>query len=117
MTDTLVLPDDVAITVGSALEETARVLTAQFGSGYAQRSGDGLNTVSGQYTVIFEHLSRPQAETIRQFFKDQGGYKGFYFTVPGESAPRLWRCEKWSKAHVIYERETLNATFIEVFTP
>jgi phage-related protein len=116
MPDTLELPTNVAISVGSGVEETARILKAQFGNSYAQRSGDGLNNISSVYSVSFENLTRAEANFIVDFFRDQGGYKGFYWTPPGQTQ-KLWRCEKWSRTHVDATFDSLAAQFEEVFTP
>jgi phage-related protein len=113
----LALPPQVAISVGSALEETAKVLTAQFGNNYAQRAGDGINSISGSYAITFENLSRDECSTIVDFFRERAGYKGFVFIVPGEVDERLWRCEKWNRTHVDPISDTLTATFTEVFAP
>lgn len=115
--DDLLSPMDVAISVGSSMEEQARVLVAQFGSNYAQRSGDGVNTITGNYSIAMENLTRAEAATVIAFFKSQGGYKGFYFTPPGEEAARLWRCEKWNRSHVDPTSDTVTAQLMEVFSP
>lgn len=113
---TLELPPEVAISPGSGMEENARVLVAQFGSNYAQRAADGLNSVSSQYSVTFENLTRDEGETIIAFFRARKGSEAFYFTPPGDSE-KMWRCEKWSRTHVDAAFDTINATFIQVFTP
>lgn len=110
------LPPNVGVSVGSSLEESARVLKAQFGSGYAQRAGDGLNNIVGSYSVTFENLTRDEAAVIVQFFKTQGGARAFVFIPPGEEVERLWTCEKWKRTHVDATIDTVTASFEEVFT-
>lgn len=109
-------PTYVAISVGSGVEETARILKAQFGNSYAQRSGDGLNNITSVYSVSFENLTRGEANFIVDFFRRQGGYKGFLWTPPG-GVQKLWRCEKWSRSHVDATFDSISAQFEEVFTP
>lgn len=114
---TLPIPEDVNISPGSEIQEKARVLKANFGGGYVQRSGDGINSVIGNYNVVFENLRRSEAKTLVDFFRAQRGYKAFYFTVPGDPAPRLWTCEEWTRRHVGGIFDSVAATFMEVFNP
>jgi phage-related protein len=117
VTPTLPLPAGVAISVGSGREETARVLKAQFGNGYAQRAADGLNSLNSEYGITFENLTREESAAIVAFLRAQAGYQGFYFTPPDETVARLWTCEKWRITHTEQVHDTLTCTFTEVFAP
>lgn len=111
------LPPHVDISVGSELSETARVLKAQFGDGYAQRAADGINSIGGEYSVTFENLYREEAVQLIAFFREMRGSKAFYFKPPHEQDPMLWTCEKWKRQHVDTAIDTVSATFVRVFTP
>ncbi|MGM4911022.1 phage tail protein [Rhizobium sp. 768_B6_N1_8] len=116
-TPNLPLPNDVEISVGSSRDEVARVLKAQFGNGYAQRAGDGLNPINAEYSVSFENLTRAEAATIIAFFKERAGWQAFYYTPPSEEGPRMWTCEKWRIVHVGSIHDSVFATFTQVFAP
>jgi phage-related protein len=113
---TIPLPAGVDVSLGSEVAFKARTLKAQFGDGYTQRSGDGQNAVSGNYSVSFNTLTRVEAQILLDFFTAQAGYKAFYYTIKGESTPRLWTCEDWSREHVTGIIDNVKATWIEVFT-
>ncbi|QSY98657.1 phage tail protein (plasmid) [Rhizobium bangladeshense] len=116
-TPTLPTPNNVEISVGSSRDEVARVLKAQFGNGYAQRAGDGLNAINAEYSVAFENLTRDEAKIMTDFFIERAGWKAFYFTPPDQDTPRLWTCEKWRTIHVGPIHDTVSATFTQVFAP
>ncbi len=116
-TPTLPLPAGVSISPGSSQEVTARVLKAQFGNGYAQRMGDGLNAVTAEYQVSFDSLTKAEAQAMNAFFRERAGWQAFYFTPPGESVARMWTCEKWRIANADAIYDTVSATFSEVFAP
>lgn len=68
-----------------------RVRKAQFGDGYAQVSGDGINTRSQDWELSFvgtEDYIRP----IKQFFDRHAGTRAFQWTPPLEEVG-LYRCE------------------------
>lgn len=58
-----------------------RVITAQFGDGYEQRSADGINTKNEQYGVKVNALT-PVAKEIQDFFDELNGTKSFLWTPP-----------------------------------
>ena len=116
-TPILPLPEGVNISVGSELARKARSLKAEFGGGYIQRTGDGINNVRGEYAVVIENLTRDEATIFDNFFTDLGGWRAFLYTRPGEATPRKWICEAWNIRHVAGSHDTLTTTFIEVFDP
>ncbi|AHC30453.1 minor tail protein [Rhizobium phage vB_RleS_L338C] len=115
-TPTLPLPEGVEVSVGSEVAFRARVLKANFGEGYTQRSGDGQNAVSATYSVSFNTLTRVEAKILLDFFAAQAGYKAFYYTIKGETDPRMWVCEEWSREQVTALLDNVKATWVEVFT-
>lgn len=113
----LPLPEGVNVSLGSEVQYKARVLTAQFGDGYTQRSGDGQNAVGATYNVGFNNLTRPEAQVLLDFFKERAGYKAFTYRVSGEAVDRKWTCTEWSREHVTAMIDNIKATWVEVFTP
>lgn len=101
--------------VDASGQESVRVRKAQFGDGYQQVSGDGLNGRMETWPVSFverEALIRP----IRDFLRRHQGFKAFLWTPPlGELG--LYRCESWSVTGHGRGNYTLTATFEQTFHP
>jgi phage-related protein len=75
----------------SSSKETAyRIKKADFGDGYSQRTGDGVNTITKKGMLDFENLLPADADTLEAFLESMGGYLPFYYTLPLETAPLLW---------------------------
>ncbi|QIG76093.1 minor tail protein M [Rhizobium phage RHph_I4] len=114
---TIPFPEGVFIETGSSRDETARVLKAQFGNNYTQRSGDGLNPIDTEMSIVISSITRVDSKTITDFLRERAGYQSFLFTIPGEDTPRQWTCEKWTVSHSTAVHDTISATLTEVFTP
>lgn len=68
-----------------------RTLEVDFGDGYSQRSGDGLNATKRTFSFSWEGLTSSQATEIENFILTQAGYRAFTYTLPDESTSRVWR--------------------------
>jgi len=62
-------------------EEHFRVLTAQFGDGYKQTAGEGINHTVQSWPVQFVG-SAAHITAIRDFLRAHGGVKPFWWTPP-----------------------------------
>lgn len=113
----LPLPAGVEVSLGSEVNYKARILVAQFGDGYTQRSGDGQNAVGSTYSVSFNTLTRAEAKVLLDFFAERAGYKAFTYKISGETTARMWTCTDWSREHVTAMIDNVKATWTEVFTP
>lgn len=114
MTDTLTVP--VRATYGKQAETvTPRVLTANFGDGYRQEAGDGLNVLSRKIDPTWDVLSSAQADDLLAFFEDKKGYIAFYWTPDGETVSRQWKCTSWTRSPVEYPNVSVTAHFELVF--
>jgi phage-related protein len=115
---TLILPAGTDISPGSSVETEFRVKLAEFGDGYIQRSGDGINSVRDTYTVSVENLRKEEADPVVAFLKARRGWEAFLWTPPRETVPRKWICkDKVKRTHVGGTVDTLSYTLIEVFDP
>lgn len=65
---------------------THRVLRSQFGDGYAQAVGDGINTKQQEWPLQFVGR-KERIFAIRDFLDRQAGYKRFEWTPPAATAP------------------------------
>lgn len=81
-------------------ETSCRVLTANFGDGYKQEVGDGLNAIERKPTLIFSPISATVANAIETFLESKKGYIPFVYTLPDEATPRQWKCKRWPRVPV-----------------
>lgn len=105
----------IAPSLGLSLTEEARVLQSEFGDGYTQRSGDGLNNLFLKGSVTWNKLTQDQADAIIAFFRLRQGYESFNYTLPYEDSSRQFICKKWTPVQDEYDSVTLTADFEEVF--
>lgn len=112
MTDTFpitaqALPGDIA--------SAARVLEAQFGDGYAQRSGDGLNAVEQSTQATF-HGTVSVIDAAADFLKARAGHTPFFYKPLGEATAKKFVCKKWTRSKVSPETHLLRCAFEEDFS-
>lgn len=70
-------------------EYRIRTHTAQFGDGYTQDAGDGINNESSNWPLNFE-VDETKAKAIVAFFRDHGGFKPFKWTPPLATSSKLF---------------------------
>lgn len=61
---------------GAEAQVSHRTLTAQFGDGYTQRAGDGINTRKEVWPLTFIGR-KDEIQLIADFFDEHAGYKAF----------------------------------------
>jgi phage-related protein len=74
------------------------VLENQFGDGYVQRAGYGINADQGSYTPRWTNAYKAEADYIIGFLKGQKGYLPFYWTPNGESTQLCFVCKNYTYA-------------------
>ena len=95
---------------------TLRRLSVQFGDGYRQAAGDGINNKVQTWQVQCVARGRSEANLIAAFFDRHGGYKPFYWTPPlGQQG--LYEVVAYNPSPVGGEIFTISATFQQVFKP
>ncbi|WP_426817931.1 phage tail protein [Winslowiella sp. 2C04] len=92
-----------------------RVRKAQFGDGYAQVAGDGLNTRSQEWALNFVG-DEAYIQAIREFLDRMGGIRAFQWKPPLYPLG-LWRCEEYKPVALGAGKYSLDATFIQAFRP
>jgi phage-related protein len=95
-----------------SLNKNTRVRAAQFGDGYAQRSGDGINTIMRSWSLKFDNDTNLDA--IETFFETQGGVTSFTW-VPPVGLTGKWVCGEWSRNLSDINTGSITANFTEVF--
>lgn len=97
---------------GAAQQKTPKVRTSQFGDGYQQRVGDGINTISRAWTLTFRRLTA-DVDAIDAFLTARAGVESFDWTPPSGSVGK-WICKSWSQGIPAMQLQEINATFEEV---
>lgn len=92
-----------------------RVLTAQFGDGYSQRVGDGINRIVTEWSLSFASRSITEINNIISFLEARSGVEAFKWTPPGESTQYAVICPEWSKTYDSPISATIQARFVQVF--
>lgn len=100
-------------------QTVTRIRRSDFGDGYSQRSGDGLNAVQKKVDLTFVGLSTFEADAMDAFFAEQGGYRAFFYTLPDEGVPRKWIStpEGWAKEPVGPGKWQFSVQLEEAFDP
>lgn len=104
--------------VGASGEVKQRIWTNEFGDGYAQAGGTGINTQSQEWAhqAVGSLESGKELRQMRDFLDRHEGYKSFLWTPPG-GAPGRYRVNGYKldpKGAGIF---SISFTMKQVFTP
>jgi phage-related protein len=92
-----------------------RISRVEFGDGYAQRIGRGLNTMLQTLELTFSGRTDAEAEDIRAFFAARGGFEPFMAQIGFGSPIRKYVTEgEWARTWDAYSDNTVTVTFKEV---
>lgn len=100
---------------GMSKSSKPRVLTAQFGDGYSQRIGDGINRTTKSWNLTFTSRSIEDANNIEEFLEARGGVQGFIWTPPNETRNYSVICQEWTRVDESPISATIQATFVQIF--
>ena len=93
-----------------------RVLVAEFGDGYRQRAGDGLNTMRRRYeSLSWDNVSPAEADAITAFFAARAGVEAFFWTPPGSATTGKYRAIRWGRSRRTAQAYRVTATFEQEF--
>lgn len=92
-----------------------RVRKAEFGDGYTQRSGDGINTRTQDWTLSFVG-TETYIEEILTFLDRMGGTKAFQWKPPLYPLS-LFTCEEYKPVAMGAGIFSLEVTFNQAFAP
>ncbi|HGE6046457.1 TPA: phage tail protein [Vibrio cholerae] len=92
-----------------------RTRTAQFGDGYQQSAGDGINNRRQSWPLTFTK-KKTEAEAIKAFFDDHEGCKAFAWKPP-LSPIGLYVVASYSVLPLGAGLYRISATFNETFHP
>ena len=98
---------------GGVQTKRPRVITTQFGDGYQQRLGDGINTNPRSWSLRFTRLTA-DIDAIESFLDARKGTESFDW-VPPRGATGKWICSEWTRTEPTDNVQEISATFTEVF--
>jgi phage-related protein len=84
------LPYSDRVSQGSTRKRTNRVITTQFGEGYAQSRPDGINSLIDEWSVSFENLDATERATLCNVLDAVGSWDYLTWTPPGRPAAK-WK--------------------------
>lgn len=92
-----------------------KVLKAQFGDGYAQRAGDGINSNPVSIKATWTNATTAEKNYLVNFFAARKGYQSFFYTYQDEGAALAYVCEEWTYTHNDSGGYTVTATLMQVY--
>lgn len=101
---------------GAQLEKKPRVRRAQFGDGYQQRVGDGINTQPESWSLTFSARTPAERDEIMSFLEARGGIEAFLWTTPRGTSGKFI-CQEWGGSPQSAAAHTVTAKFEQVFEP
>lgn len=99
---------------GASKKLNPKINSIKFGDGYEQRASSGLNTNPQIWNLSFSNRTDTEAEAIDDFLSARGGVEAFYWTPYNEVIGK-YICKEWSKTLDSFNRNTIQATFQQVF--
>ncbi len=99
---------------GAQLSVKPRVLESNFGDGYSQRVGDGINIRNRKWSLSFNSRTDAEIAPIISFLETQNGISSFDW-LPPYGATGKWVCSEWQHQVVRFGINNVTAIFDEVF--
>lgn len=92
-----------------------KVLATEYGDGYIERAGDGLNQANHKdLNLEWENLTLVERNEIRTFLLARKGYEAFLWTAPDGSQEKFI-CPNWGSEKTDADNWNVSATFKRVF--
>ena len=104
-------------TKGVKRNPTPRILKAQFGDGYLQRTVDGINSIEENWSLSFINRNSTEADILVGFLEDRKGVEAFDWPPPSSSSSIRVYCPKWDISLVANNTKSISCTFTKVFEP
>lgn len=101
--------------INASADVTFRTRKAQFGDGYTQVAGDGINNRGQQWSLEFVD-DEATIKAIMAFLDNHAGIKSFFWNPPLTSKG-LFRCETYKPTALGGGVFSISATFIQSFAP
>jgi len=99
----------------SRLAKKPRMNKVQFGNGYSQRAGDGINSITEKWGLVFSVRDNTDADAIIAFLDAREGHESFDWTPPGGSAGK-YICDTYARTYTkALDMNQISATFERVY--
>lgn len=85
---TLVLQN--RITQTSQKSYRFNTIVANYGDGYTQRVGDGINKKREKWNIIFDNLTQTERDTLATFIDQAQSENTIEWTAPGDATEKKW---------------------------
>jgi phage-related protein len=109
------LPLSSSISQSSQADRQYRVLKNQFGNGYSERAGDGINTIVDTWNVSWDNVNATDYGTIMTALDSAKGVDYFTWTAPGDSSSKKWIVAKVTRRMFAGSVFSVTATLDQVF--
>lgn len=97
----------------SSKTKTPRVKSIQFGNGYKQIYGDGINNNLEVWSIGFT-VNDTNKQSIETFLNSSAGYIPFYWTAPENgSIQKMYLCTTWNVVPLGRNIYSITANFEE----
>lgn len=101
--------------VNASAEVTYRIRKTQFGDGFTQVAGDGINSKRQEWALEFVG-TESYIRQIKDFLDNKAGISSFFWTPP-LGTKTLWRCESYKPTQIDRNNFSLSCTFVQSFAP
>lgn len=109
---------NIAPDYGLTKQSEPVIRTVQFGDGYEQRISWGINQDPKGWNITWSNITNTDAAQIEAFLDARArDAASFDWTPPDTATSYKWKCEKWEKSMTAFNRNTITATFKQVFEP
>ena len=102
---------------GFTRKSTPRVYSAQFGDGYSQRVGNGINPLDEVFSLNFANRTKADIDQITNFLETKAGITSFNFTYSesgGETTIKVL-CPDWSQSWAYDDYYDLQTKLVRVY--
>lgn len=109
---------NIAPDYGLTKESEPKIREVKFGDGYSQRTTFGLNQNPKTWPFTWSNITNAEAAQIEAFLDARAvDRESFDWTPPDAVIAYKWICKKWNKTMNSYNRNTVTATFEQVYEP
>ena len=99
---------------GASKEVKTRVKSMKFGDGYENRVGDGINTVSQDWSLQWTLRTKAEITSLDSFLEAQLGVYWFFWTSP-LGVQKKYKCGTWTPSYNHDGDCSMSAKFEQVF--
>lgn len=92
-----------------------RVISAQMGDGYTQRTPSGINHQPRTWSLRWDPITVAEADTIETFLRARGGSEAFWWTPPRGGGAVKVICPRWTRVESQWNASGIAAAFVETF--